>query len=179
MKKYQISKFYVGIYIVGAVFLLASLILGIWLLIDAIDVPAITLVAASIVGLFAILYQVLFDFQFGRFWVDRSGITMEVGFRRCFHAWDAVTDFGFVKADVGDGYTYWLYFSERTLSYDEKCRFLRKTRRDLKNIAFFQYNADDLRELLPKLPEQIAAGIQKEETRIRERMTLIERVYHK
>lgn len=179
MTKYPISKFYVGIYIVDAVILLAGFALGIWMLIKFKDAGSIIWTAVGAVGLSSILYQILFDFPFGSFYVDSSGITMNVGFRKYCHAWNAIADVGFVQANVGDGNTYWVFFSERFLTYDEKRRFLRKTRRDLKSIAYFQYNAAVLEELLPKLPEQIAAGIQKEETRIRERMTLIERVYHK
>ena len=179
MKKYPISKFYVGIYIVDAAIILPFLAFGIYCLTEFMDIYGIIHMAVGVIGAFALLYQILFDFPFGSFSVDSSGITMNVGFRKYDHAWDAITDVGFVQANVGDGNTYWLFFSERYLTYDEKRRFLRKTRRDLKSIAYFQYNAAVLKELLPQMPERFAEMLQKEETRIQDRLSLIEKIYHK
>ena len=179
MKKYPISKFYVGIYIVDAAIILPFLAFGIYCLTEFMDIYGIIFTAVGAIGALAWLYQILFDFPFGSFYVDSSGITMNVGFRKYCHAWNAITDVGFVQANVGDGNTYWVFFSERFLTYDEKRRFLRKTRRDLKSIAYFQYNAAVLKELLPKLPERFAEKIQKEETRVQEQLSLIEKIYHK
>ena len=179
MKKHKISKFYIGIYLAGAIVLLSRLALGIYMLMEFADVYSIVLTAVPAFGCAILLYQILFDFHFGSFCVDNSGITMNIGFKSYFHAWESVVDYGFVQADVGDGNTYWLYFSERDLSYDEKHRFLRKTRRDLDDIAFFQYNTAILEEILPFLPERLANHIRNEEPEIRERMTCFEKIYHK
>jgi len=135
-----------------------------------------------IAGLGAIvlpLYQQLFDFQGGRFSIDQSGITMYIGLKQWHHPWEEVKFCGIVGISVGDGNTYWVYFSRRLLSLEEKRAFLRKTRRDLKNIAFFQYNAEVLQEVLPFIPPDIAETIRQCAQQIDPQISWIEKTYHK
>ena len=107
---------------------------------------------------------ILFDFQAGSFYVDKNGITMCIGLRKYFHAWEDFRDQGFVAANAGHGYsTYWVYYSTRTLTIAEKNVFLRKTRRDLNNIAFFQYDPKLFQEILPMMPHALAERVRNNE----------------
>ena len=99
--------------------------------------------------------------------------------KKWYHAWLEIRDCGIISVSVGDGRTFWIYFSERTLTIEEKKDFLRKTRRDLANIAFFQYNTDVLQEVLPSMPDEIADGICNRVREIDPQMTWIEKLYHK
>ena len=98
-----------------------------------------------------------------------------------FHPWSRIIDYGITGVHVGnDGNTYWVYFSSRRLAIREKGYwFLRKTRKDQDNIAFFQYNADVLKEVLPMMPTEIADSLRKEEALLVEKMNKAEKRYHK
>lgn len=180
MKKVRISKFYIGIYVVGLSLCLLTAAIGIY---GAIFLgKKIFTVAPLIIGSFGcvmIIYQLLFDFQFGSVYFNSEGIIMNIGGRKIHHPWESIVDYGFINSNVGDGDISWIYFSERPLNEEEKRQFLKKTRRDIHTIAFFQYNEVSLRSIIPVLPAEISAKIQKEEKEIREKMTWIEKTYHK
>ena len=180
MKKYKISKFYIGVYLFGLVFFaLPGEIIAVYLLIHEINLEAIILSAIALMTTVAGLYSMMFDFQCGHFTVDEHGITMYVGVRLWPHSWEQITDAGIVGADVRDGNTYWVYFSECALSSEEKRVFLSKTRRDLKHIAFFQYNPEVFNEILPLLPPELAERLQYSLQFVVPRMSRIEKLYHK
>ncbi len=180
MKKYKTSKFYTGVYIFGLLFIVPLLIIAlhVWVK-EGADWGSVSIAIVCILGVVLIVYQLFFDFQASRFSVDINGITMYVGLKKWYHAWLEIRDCGIISVSVGDGRTFWIYFSERTLTIEEKKDFLRKTRRDLANIAFFQYNTDVLQEVLPSMPDEIADGICNRVREIDPQMTWIEKLYHK
>lgn len=189
-KKYRISKFYIGIYWAILVFVVFSVIFAIISVRETIRNGKIELysilmptVSVTLTGIY--LYQILFDFYFGKFSVDASGIFMYIGFKTHFLSWDAIQDCGILGicvestggAEVAD--TYWVYFATDYLSPLEQQRFLRKTRRDLKRVAYFQYNKETLHAVLPSMPEKFATTLQQREEQIVQEMNLLEKLYNK
>lgn len=189
-KKYKISKFYIGVYLAGLI-LLSPLYYFCYRWVKelistgTIDFYFIFALAITLIGTVACLYQILFDFHFGKFSVDTSGIFMYIGFKTHFLSWDAIQDCGILGicvestggAEVAD--TYWVYFSTDYLSPLEQQRFLRKTRRDLKRVAYFQYNKETLHAVLPSIPEKFATVLRRREEQIVEEMNLLEKLYNK
>lgn len=189
-KKYKISKFYIGVYLMGLLFLIPLDIFAIGSVREAVKTGDITLdtiitPAMALIGIAVYLYQILFDFHFGKFSVDASGIFMYIGFKTHFLSWDAIQDCGILGicvestggAEVAD--TYWVYFSTDYLSPLEQQRFLRKTRRDLKRVAYFQYNKETLHAVLPSIPERFATALQQREEQVVQEMNLLEKLYNK
>ena len=189
-KKYKISKFYIGVYLMGLLFLIPLDIFAIGSVREAVKTGDITLdtiitPAMALIGIAVYLYKILFDFHFGKFSVDASGIFMYIGFKTHFLSWDAIQDCGILGicvestggAEVAD--TYWVYFSTDYLSPLEQQRFLRKTRRDLKRVAYFQYNKETLHAVLPSIPERFATALQQREEQVVQEMNLLEKLYNK
>lgn len=190
MKKYKISKFYIGVYLAALGLLIPFYIFVIigaknTICVGIIDFFSVLPPAIALIGTAVYLYQILFDFHFGKFSVDTNGIFMYIGFKTHFLSWDAVQDCGILGicvestggAEVAD--TYWVYFATYYLSPLEQQRFLRKTRRDLKRIAYFQYNKETLHAVLPSMPEKLATELQQREEQIVQEMNLLEKLYNK
>ena len=179
-KKYRISPFYIGVYAIGSVFILANLAIGIYALTQW---PgwwlSWVMFLLPLLGMLLIAYQLFLDFQAGTFSVDQRGVTMNIAFRKWFHAWADICSCDVVGVSVGDGETFWVYFADRILSDQEKRDFLRKTRRDLKHIAFFQYNDKILLEIMPLLPPVFADKLRERAQQVETRMTKVEKLYHK
>lgn len=180
MKTFRISKYYVGIYILGSIFILLGFALGVYSVIQWVNWwLAWAMLLIPMLGILFIAYQLLFDFQSGTFSVNDHGITMNIAFRKWFHAWEDIQECDIIGISVGDGRTFWVYFSDRHLLYQEKDNFLRKTRKDLKHIAFFQYNNEILQEIYPLIPSKYAEIIKAQANHIESQMTRTEKLYHK
>lgn len=180
MKRIPVSKYYIGTYLVGLFFCLIPLVVGLYgMKFLGVDFYIILSFVAGLVGCVIIVYQMVFDFQFAKVVVAPVGITMVVGFKKYYHSWEAIIDYGIVDTYVGDGNIAWLYFSERLLNNDEKKMFLRKTRKDLNSIAFFQYNKSSLQNVISLFPERISTKILEDEKAVLDKMTWIEKTYHK
>lgn len=96
---------------------------------------------------------------------------MRIGLKTWNHRWSDFVDCGIADVYIGDGYAFWVYYSNRKLTREEKKDFLKKTRRDLANIAFFQYNKKILEEILPLMPLHFAEKISEEGQRVEEQMS--------
>ena len=179
MKKHQISKFYYGINIISVLFGVFCFISGIRWYVQDRDLLATIPFTAGVIGIILPILQMCFDFQGGTFSVSKQGIRMNIGFRRWDHNWGDFVDMGIVKVNVGDGCTYWVYFSRRELAWQEKKQFLQKTRRDLNNIVFFQYRKKVMEEIFPLLPVDLAEKLKQQEHRVEEELTILERPIHK
>jgi hypothetical protein len=175
MKKYMISRQVAGLYIFGLCVLVGAMFFWGSIYITAEDplldfsrldwdfLCAFSLIAVPAIGALNAIYLLLFDYMLGKFSVNPEGITLYIGFKQYYHPWDSFKDFGIVGIRVRNNKNLdWVYFSTRHLTTIEKQLFLRKTRKDLENIAFFQYTADTLDEVLPLMPSHIAQKIRED-----------------
>lgn len=187
--KYRISKFYIGVYILAFIFILVINALTIYGIIDYSNTHedlyfVVFCGLLAVIGDVAYLYQVLFDFQFGSFSVDETRITLYIGFKKYCHRWEEFNDCDVVGVSVDSvagknvANAYWVYFATRPLTQKEKIDFLRKTRRDLSRIAFFQYNPQTLQAVLPYLPERFQRVLQEQGDLIQKNLNLMEKIYH-
>lgn len=171
IRKYRISRFYMGLYLLILPLGLFGLIVGIYWMTTYHDILSLfPIIAGAIVTILPPL-QVLFDFQGGTFSVNEQGIVMRIGLKTWNHRWSDFVDCGIADVYIGDGYAFWVYYSNRKLTREEKKDFLKKTRRDLANIAFFQYNKKILEEILPLMPLHFAEKISEEGQRVEEQMS--------
>lgn len=188
--KFKISKFYIGIYIFGiisvsgvAFYSLHRILTKSCTILEYL--PDIVSVIICAIGFFSFIYSTLFDFQFGTCHIDEDGITLHIGFKKHHHRWEEFTDCDIVGVSVDSvggknvANAYWVYFATNPLTYKEKVNFLRKTRRDLKRIAFFQYNAKILDSVLPFIPEQFRGKLKEKGDMIQNNLNIIEKVYNK
>ena len=168
MKNYRISRKNALCFLTGLVGLLAYDCFSVWVLFHLgikwnTGLPAVI----GLIGTAALLYVCFFDFPFGTFSFNERGISMRYGFRERHHGWEQFSDAGTVEVQPaghgGFGPTYFIFFSERALSPEERRVFLSKTRRGLKHVAFFQYDAKVLRKLLPLLPPELSERIRESE----------------
>ncbi len=180
MKNYKISKYYIGIYVCCLILFLVFLATCIYIyILFPTEWFSYFLLLFDIIAILLVIYKILFDFQNGSFSVDTDGIIMRIGFKKRTHKWEDFRDYDIVGVKVGDGYTYWCYFSTRVLTTEERAAFLRKTRRELDKIAFFQYNAKTLQEILPLMPPEMAEKLLQRAQQIEPNMDWISRIYSK
>lgn len=166
MKKYWITKDYLGLFL-G---IISFFIVSFWWVIYAQRVLEIRLavLAARVfmpVWVFIIcaaLYSLLFDYQGGKFSIDTDGVRVYVGLRCYTHSWESLAHCGIVDVSGGakNAGAYWIYFANRRLTDKERTVFLRKTRRDLANIAFFQYDPELFKLALQFAPEHLRTQLE-------------------
>ena len=158
MKKYKISKRYIGVLVGSIVFLLFGFVFFLYLAIKLSDILSIVIAAICLITIICTpyLYYSRASYVFGYFCIDAAGITMNLGRKKYFHPWEKIVDYGFVNVKPVNDNMLWLYFSERLLSFEEKRGFLIKTRHDLNSIAFFEYNPGTFFEIISVIPENIA-----------------------
>ena len=166
MKKYWISKFYVHTFIGTIAVLIPSFL---WLVNIIQEMPdtaweAYVCVSSLAIGAGGLAYFLLFDFAGGKFAINADGIRVYVGLKCYTHPWESLTHCGIAVANVGGGTntvdTYWIYFANRRLTVNERRVFLRKTRRDLVNIAFFQYEPEPFELALQYAPEHLRTQLE-------------------
>lgn len=188
MKKYQVTKFYCGIYICAlAIFLFGNVICVIAIIEFIQDHVLLTsengicsIIAGTIghVGLALCIYSIFFDLPTAKFSVDLQGITMYIGRKEHHFLWDEFVDYGFTDVSVEAGAdTYWIYFSKEFLSYEQRRKFLFKTRRDLSKVAYFQYQKSIFDEVLSFLPMGMQETLKTEESLIE--LNLREKLFNK
>ena len=179
MKKYKISEYYIGIFVLSlGLYILPTTGLMIYSIIQVGTLLTWMGLLICILGLISLLYKIFFDFGTGSFMVDESKIIMKVGFREYEHRWSDFIDYGFVQSSIMDGDLQWVYLSTYELSYDPRRLFVKKTRRDLRNIAYFHYNDSSFDEILSFMPKEMAAKLKEEETEVREQMSWLEEFHH-
>ena len=176
IKKYRVSRFYAGVYICGFIILACGVPVGIFA--EGKLYLRIFFSGISTLGIFALLYQVLYDFMFAQFSLDATGITMYMGFKTYPMKWENCKSFGVVDVRVEQGSsTFWIYCAQRPLTDVEKRKFLSKTRKDLNLVHYFQYSEEPFEEMLKYIPEGQAKYLRSQIATIR--MNPIEKLYHK
>ncbi len=161
MKKYPVTSFYIGIYIISLLLAVGMEAVLIWGVEEnmPVDADLIFMHGICIMEMILSLYFLLFDLGSARFSFNEEGVTMYVGFRKHEFKWEEFTDAGIVGVNVGGAgnqmNTFWVYFSKTYLMNIEKIKFLSKTRRELDRLAYFQCDEELLNQVLEVLPEKL------------------------
>lgn len=187
MRKYPVSKFYIGVLGSGLALLILSEAISIWAVEESVRMePSYYIVQAIfIIGIFSTLYIIFFDLPTAKFSFSDEGITMYVGFKKYETRWSEFAYAGIVAVNVEavksiyTSDTFWVYFSKSFLTDREKMRFLSKTRKDLKRIAYFQYSKPMFDQVLEQVPEELRKQLLWDEEHIIGQMNFWEKVYNK
>ena len=181
-KKYRVSKFANGTYIIGLVGLIACDVL-VYVLEQAGEMGTDVLTHWLMkIGIAGFLWLLLFDIGSYKFSISESGIVMYTGMKTHSFTWDEFEDWGTFDVNVSSPdvvSTFWIYFSKKYVTIKEKDSFLRKKRYDLKNVAFFQYSSQIYDEIKVYFPEKIRNSIDEEIGYINVIMTRQERRINK
>ena len=184
-KKYRVSKFANGTYIVGLIGIIAcdAFVYIVQLVYEDMGDPYADLMHWLMkIGIAGFLWLLLFDIGSYKFSISKSGIEMYTGMKKHSFLWEEIKYWGTLDVNVSGPNTvntFWIYFSKRLVTQKEKTRFLRKTRYDLKNIAFFQYSTETYDEIKDCIPEHIRYDIDEEINYINLLMTRQERRVNK
>lgn len=181
-KKYRVSKFANGTYIIGLVGLIACDML-VYVLEQAGEMGTDVLTHCLMkIGIAGYLWLLLFDIGSYKFSILESGIVMYTGMKKHSFGWNEIKYWGTFDVNVSSPHavnTFWIYFSKRLITQKEKTRFLHKTRYDLKNVAFFQYSPQIYDEIKVYFPEKIRDSLEEEINYINVVMTRQERRVNK
>ena len=158
MKEYPASNYYTGIFAALLVFTLplfwfAYISYGFYA--DGekeMLFYAILLFSFAIIGIYSCIYKLFFDMP-RKYSFDTDGFYLKFRGKTRRFRWADITDCGIVKIRTGnDKYTYWVFFSKRILTQKERTAFLRKTRYERENAAYFEYTKkspiDELKSVL-------------------------------
>lgn len=180
MKKYKVSKFYIGVFCLALLFVIICEAIIIWAEEESVIVHAI-----AIITVLTGIYIVLTDLPTAKFSFSDEGITMYVGFKKYETRWSEFAYAGILGINVEaiksiyTSDTFWVYFSKSFLTDKEKLRFLPKTRKDLKRIAYFQYSKPVFDLVLEHVPENLRKQLKEDEEFIIGQMNFWEKVYNK
>ena len=138
-------------------------------------------IALGLLGVFIYCYMLLFDFPSAKIYFDKNGIYLHIGFKKRFYSWSNIQECAIVKTNIpGTGVTlYWVYCSRCPLTAKEKQDFLRKTRRNLDQVVFFQYRKKVISDLLQYIPENLVTSLLEQQCDALAHMKRIEKLYHK
>ena len=133
-----------------------------------------SLIAVSALGIVVMTCQLFVDpIWLGKFSADSRGIVICLlsGKKRC-HPWDSFQEV-FVTNTINtrDGVRlFWVAFSKKALTLDERNRFIQKTRWNrtrtmvnLEDFAYFQAGVEIMEEIIPLLPPTLAEPLRKEQ----------------
>ena len=187
MKKYPVSKFYIGTYYICLLIMLVYEAIFIWAVDDSArnDATYYIFHVIGILGIIIILYCILADLSTAKFSFSNEGITMYIGFKKYETWWSEFAYAGIVAVNVEaikSIYTsdlFWVYFSKSFLTDREKQRFLSKTRKDQTRIAYFQYSKPVFDLVLEQVPEELRKQLLWDEEHIIGQMNFWEKVYNK
>ena len=142
-KRYKVSAGRPGCLVTASV-VYALFLLFLWWLFDGAGWIAFGLIPIGIYycAYLYSLYELFTDGMSGTFTVDEKGITMRAGvrgYKSYFHPWDSLTvcDATCTRRN-SDSPPYFIYFASRHLTTLEKQQFEQKTKRDLKNLEYFE-----------------------------------------
>ena len=188
MKKYRVSKLYVGIYLFGIAVTLIPVVMmpysiwqeyyaGSWFW----GIVYMIVFAFCLTGMMLCIYNLFFDFPSASFTIDDKGIRLRMGMKRYSYLWKDFIEYNFIgiKVDRSGNLTYWIYCSQKRLSNEAISCFFQKTRKELDSIMYFQYNKEPFEELLRYVPEEWAQRLRKQEDEMLEHMRIAEKLYHK
>lgn len=123
MKKYKVSKFYIGVFCLALLFVIICEAIIIWAEEESVIVHAI-----AIITVLTGIYIVLTDLPTARFSFSDEGITMYVGFKKYETRWSEFAYAGILGINVEaiksiyTSDTFWVYFSKSFLTDKEKMR---------------------------------------------------------
>lgn len=166
MKKYPVSKFYIGTYSICLLIILIYEALVLSTLTNTTLAPMDYFdISIGIVGILVILYLILTDLPTAKFSFSQDGITMYVGFKKYETPWSEFVSAGLLMKDPakysrGIPNIMWVYFSKTYLTEKEIGYFLYKTRKDLNRIAYFQCEERLLRMVMEKLPDNLRENLE-------------------
>ena len=187
MKKYKVTKFYVGIFCGALLFMIGYEAILIWGMEDSARCGAdyYILHAIGITTILLTIYVILTDLPTAKVSFSDEGITMYVGFKKYETRWSEFEYAGILGINVEaikSIYTsdlFWVYFSKSFLTDKEKRRFLSKTRKDQTRIAYFQYSKPVFDLVLEHVPENLRKQLKDDEEIIVGKMNFWEKVYNK
>lgn len=188
MKKYLISKFYLGFYILMILFFA-----GCMLFVNYIDGNNVIPKIMYIMWWYGIIYVFFLSFKFpiGSYTLNKEGITLYVGLKKYRHNWSDfqyITFYGMDAEQYGAhtfAYTYWICLSEKNVRYSisynpfSKNNLLKFSRRNLDTIACFQYRKEIVPLLNEYLPEELKPAFSWQADLIKDNMNWIEKIYNK
>ena len=161
MKSYWISRYQLRWGVVGSIIALILFIIGLYsayLFIAGNHEIWFFAISALLIPLFT-LYRCLPTYRFGKFSVDRTGITMHI-WRKCWTiSWEEVQECD-MWVMVQGGRNVWVYFSTRHLEDGECILCFNRKWDDLGKVAFFQYSARDFQEILNTIPPRFSRELQ-------------------
>ena len=167
MKKYPVSKYYIGTYSICLLIMLVYEAIFIWAVDDSArsDASYYIVHAIGALGIILILYIVLTDLPTAKFSFSEEGITMYVGFKKYETPWPEFVSAGLLMKDPakysrGVPNIMWVYFSKTYLTEKEIGYFLYKTRKDLDRIAYFQCEERLLHMVMEKLPDNLREDLE-------------------
>lgn len=167
MKKYPVSKYYIGTYSICLLIMLVYEAIFIWAVDDSArsDASYYIVHAIGVLGIILILYIVLTDLPTAKFSFSEEGITMYVGFKKYETPWPEFVSAGLLMKDPakysrGVPNIMWVYFSKTYLTEKEIGYFLYKTRKDLDRIAYFQCEERLLHMVMEKLPDNLREDLE-------------------
>ena len=166
MKKYPVSKFYIGTYYICLLIMLVYEALVFSTLTSTNLAPMDYFdFSIGILGIFLILYIMLTDLPTAKFSFSEEGITMYVGFKKYETPWSEFVSAGLLMKDPakysrGIPNIMWVYFSKTYLTEKEIGYFLYKTRKDLDRIAYFQCEERLLHMVMEKLPDNLREDLE-------------------
>ena len=156
MQKCVVSKYYIRIYVAGfCCGVVPMFAVSLQFLSAGVDTWDNIILTIVLTGLLAGL--LFLDFPTGTFSINQDGIAMRVGFMKRSRTWEEIVECGLISNSIcGSKSIPIVYFSTRHLTNEERSAFLRKTRRDLAHIAFFECNAKFLQKAYPLMPTEYA-----------------------
>ena len=188
MKKYPISKFYYGIWVIYIIFMTICAVFGFNLTKEAYleeletsgKIYCLIFLSSGLIGIGIGLWEIFMDFPTGKFWMDKDSFTMRIGFKNYRMTWDQFIEYDIVGVSVESGnaaHTFWIYCSTKYLTQKEKQWFLFKTRSKLNMVHYFQYSKEPAEEMLKYIPEDAAENLKWKISHID--MNFLDKLYNK
>lgn len=163
MKKYKVSRFYIGTIITIIPMPVFCEAIAIWA--DKSDVPLRYTLPPHICAwslFILLLIMALTDFYFAKFSFSDKGITLYFPLKKYEYLWSDFTCAGIILSHIQkQNFVAWVYFSKDPLTPMEKHKFLFKTRRRLDRLAYFQFDKEEVLDMvMAVLPENLRNDLQ-------------------
>lgn len=110
----------------------------------------------GLICLFFGFFYLFLDRPLGKCSVDEESITMYRGLRTRRFRWEEIIESDIVCALKNGKETFWVYFSTKRLTEEERKDFLKKGRKDVESVAYFQYDRKLLQEAMQYMPNRFA-----------------------
>ncbi len=151
-----------------------------------VDTVIYELIAVSAIGAVAMIFVLFIDpIYLGRFSVDEEGLTIHcLSGKKHYHPWTnfivVFSTYIFVTRDRKKR-LYWIVFSKKPLTLEERNQFIQKTRwnrchnkTNLDDYAYFQADIGILERIIPLLPKTLAESLRKELSGLGDALQIVE-----